>query len=192
MESARRARAKPLIRADDSYSSAGQGAGRHGVVLTALPCCVQALGMLVHAAQGVSFVSLPIMAGLMCRCPECGEGQIFRKSLDIQRCDICGLDLRESNPGDGLATIVFLLVGAVGCLGIVWSELVLKWPVWALIVVWLPIIGLLSIVLIRPFKGLMVALLYRTQAAEAVTRWREERAAASQPVAPEARPPSDA
>ena len=137
-------------------------------------------------------MSLPIMAGLMCRCPECGEGRIFRKSLDIQRCDVCGLDLRESNPGDGLSTIVFLLVGGVGCIGIVWSELALKWPIWALIVVWPPLIGLLSILLLKPFKGLMVALLYRTQAAEAVSRWREERAAGARPAPKDAEPTTDA
>lgn len=134
-------------------------------------------------------MSVPIIAGLRGRCPECGEGRIFAKTLDIDRCGVCGLDLRESNPGDGLSTLVFLVVGGVGCAGIVWSEVALKWPIWLLIVVWPAAIGILSILLLKPFKGVMVALLYRTQASEAVSRWREEQASGRVPIAPPAPKP---
>lgn len=119
-------------------------------------------------------MSVPLIAGIRCRCPECGEGRLFKNFLEIERCEVCGLDLRESNPGDGLSTLIFLLVGGLGCWGIVWSELAFNPPLWLLVLIWLPLIGWLSIVLLQPFKGAMVALLYRTQAAEAVTRWRAE------------------
>lgn len=119
-------------------------------------------------------MSSNVITGMRGRCPECGEGRILKKFLEINPCEICGLDLRESNPGDGLATLVFLLTGGLGCWGIIWSELAWKWPIWLEIVVWVPLIGILSIVLLNPFKGLMIALLHRTQAAEAVTKQRNE------------------
>lgn len=122
-------------------------------------------------------MNLPILSGVRGRCPECGEGRLFKNFLEIEPCSACGLDLRDSNPGDGLSTLVFLIVGGLGCFGIVWSELTFKPPVWVLAVFWPPVIGALSIALLWPFKGLMIALLYRTQAAEAVARVREARGA---------------
>lgn len=123
-------------------------------------------------------MSIPIIAGLRCRCPECGDGRLFGKFLEIEPCGACGLDLREANPGDGLSTLVFLLVGGLGCWGIVWSERAFNPPAWLLILLWLPLIGWLSLVTLQPFKGVMVALLYRTQAIEAVSRMRQKTASA--------------
>jgi uncharacterized protein (DUF983 family) len=88
--------------------------------------------------------------------------------LEIAKCDVCELDLRESNPADGLSTLIFLITGGLGCLGIIWCELAFHMAPWLLILIWLPIVGVASIVALRPFKGLMVALLYKTQAGEAI------------------------
>lgn len=112
----------------------------------------------------------PFIAGLTCRCPQCGEGRLFAKFLDLARCEICGLDLREANPGDGQATFILLTVGALGCWGIAWSERALHWPIWLELLIWVPLIAVASLISLPPFKALMVALQHRNQAQEAVTR----------------------
>lgn len=111
-----------------------------------------------------------ILTGLRSRCPSCGRGKLFGRYMEVRACDECRLDLRASNIGDGLSTIIFLLLGGLGCLGIIWSERAFNPPIWLLMVVWLPLIGVLCVIAQQPFKSLMVALLYRNQAYEAVTR----------------------
>ena len=44
----------------------------------------------------------PFAAGLACRCPRCGEGQLFSGFLKVAPvCESCGLDLKFSDSGDG-------------------------------------------------------------------------------------------
>lgn len=115
-------------------------------------------------------MSKSVVAGLMGRCPECREGQLFGRFMEVRPCDRCGLDLRASNLGDGLSTVLFLLIGGLGCFGIIWGEVAWNAPIWLLIAVWLPLIGILCVVTQQPFKGLMIALLHRNQAGEARTK----------------------
>ena len=42
----------------------------------------------------------PVLAGLACRCPACGEGALFDGYLKVsKRCEGCGLDLAAANSG---------------------------------------------------------------------------------------------
>ena len=48
------------------------------------------------------------------RCPRCGRGKLFHGLLQIRdRCDVCGLDLRESDVGDGPAIFIILALTAI-------------------------------------------------------------------------------
>jgi len=48
------------------------------------------------------------------RCPRCGQGRLFRGLLDVRdSCEVCGLDLREHDAGDGAVVGVILLLGAI-------------------------------------------------------------------------------
>ena len=43
-------------------------------------------------------------AGMKCRCPNCGEGRVYRGFLTFkERCDACGADLTIADAGDGPA-----------------------------------------------------------------------------------------
>src|SRR5258706_3635475 len=49
----------------------------------------------------------PLFAGLMCRCPQCGRGKLFRGFLGLPaHCDVCGLDYGFIDAGDGPALLV--------------------------------------------------------------------------------------
>jgi uncharacterized protein (DUF983 family) len=110
----------------------------------------------------------PILAGIACRCPNCGRDPLFSGYLKVRdRCDACGFDLRRADSGDGPAVFIILIVGAVACAGALVSEVALKWPIWALLLVW-PAVGVIfSLALLRPFKGVMVALQFHNRASEA-------------------------
>ena len=110
----------------------------------------------------------PFLAGASGRCPKCGEGFLFDGFLKIAAtCDACGLELGRHEPGDGASTFIILIGGSVGAFGTLFSMFAWNWPVWLLLLVWLPVTLALSLGLMRPAKGLMVAAQYANKASEA-------------------------
>ena len=110
---------------------------------------------------------LPIRAGLSCRCPRCGQGRLFQGFLNLRpRCEACGLDFAFADSGDGPAVFVILLAGliVVGCALIV--EFKYQPPLWVHALLWVPLILAVTILPLRPMKGLMIALQYHHKAAE--------------------------
>ncbi|CAN7172010.1 MULTISPECIES: DUF983 domain-containing protein [unclassified Devosia] len=109
----------------------------------------------------------PVLAGLFCRCPRCGEGKLFSGYLKLaQRCDKCGLDLKFADSGDGPAVfVIFLVAPVVVILALVTGALVPIAP-WMHLVLWIPTTLLLSLALLPPFKGVLVNLQYRHDAHE--------------------------
>ncbi len=110
----------------------------------------------------------PILAGLKCRCPKCGEASLFSGFLTVRPgCEACGLDLSRADPGDGPVVFILLIVGAIGCFGLLFTEFTFHPPVWVELVIWLPLITALTLGALRPFKAMLIALQFRNKAAEA-------------------------
>ena len=110
----------------------------------------------------------PVLAGLACRCPACGEGALFDGYLKVSsRCEGCGLDLAAADSGDGPAVFIILIVGGLVCFSALITEIVFHPPVWVHLVIWLPLAALLTAVLLRPFKGVMLAMQFHHKASEA-------------------------
>jgi uncharacterized protein (DUF983 family) len=109
----------------------------------------------------------PFRAGILCRCPRCGEGSLFRAMLKVKdRCDVCGLDLGAEDSADGPAFFVMSFVGAVVIVMALIVEVTFHPPYWLHLVIWTPVIIGLSILLLHPVKALMIALQYRHKAGE--------------------------
>jgi uncharacterized protein (DUF983 family) len=110
----------------------------------------------------------PVLVGLACRCPQCGEGSLFESFLKVsEQCEACGLDLRKSDSGDGPAVFVILIVGFIVAFAMLFTEFKLHPPVWVHLVVWMPLTGILCLGLMRPFKGVMIALQFHNHASQA-------------------------
>jgi uncharacterized protein (DUF983 family) len=106
-------------------------------------------------------------AGVLCRCPRCGEGKLFRALLKItDKCAVCSLDLGAEDSADGPAFFVMSFVGALVIAMALWVEVTFRPPHWLHLVIWTPVIIGLSIMLLHPMKALMVALQYRHKAGE--------------------------
>lgn len=100
----------------------------------------------------------PYVAGTAGRCPRCGEGALFAGFLGIvARCPACASDLSRVDPGDGPAVFVILVAGALACFGLLVTDAALHPPIWLDAVVWLPAAAGLCLLLLRPFKGALVA-----------------------------------
>jgi len=103
-----------------------------------------------------------LATGLSGRCPRCGRGRLFAGFLrTAPRCEVCGLDLSVQDSGDGPAAFIILIVGLLVVGGALIVEVAYGWPVWLHLLVWLPLTILACLGLMRPFKGVLVALQYK-------------------------------
>jgi uncharacterized protein (DUF983 family) len=110
----------------------------------------------------------PLLAGLLGRCPNCGEGALFAGFLTVApRCAACGYDLARADSGDGPAVFVILIAGFLVAFAALYVEVAFHPPVWVHLVVWLPVTVALCLALLRPLKGVMLAAQFANKAAEA-------------------------
>lgn len=98
-------------------------------------------------------------------CPRCGKGRSFAGLIAFApSCRVCGLDLRSFNVGDGAASFLILIVGAIVTGLAMWLELTRSPPWYVHAALWVPLTLVLSIGLMRIAKGLLLALEYRHEA----------------------------
>ena len=110
----------------------------------------------------------PIVAGLRCRCPVCGEGDLLEGFLGVRsECDSCGADLSKADSGDGPAVFVMFLVGFIVVPLALALEVGARPPLWLHLLLWLPLSLALTLAFLRPFKGVLVALQFHHGAEEA-------------------------
>jgi len=105
----------------------------------------------------------PIRAGLFCRCPNCGRGPLFSGFLKVvDRCAVCGFDFTRLNTGDGAAIFIMQIAGGTVVFGALFVQVAYNPPIWAMLLVALPLVAGLSLGLMRPGKGVMIALQMRS------------------------------
>ncbi|MBB5745077.1 DUF983 domain-containing protein [Brevundimonas variabilis] len=106
----------------------------------------------------------PIRAGLRSRCPNCGKGALFTGFLKvIPICPVCGFDRMTIETGDGPATFIMQIAGFLVGFSALYVEIAFSPPMWLHFIVWIPLVAALSLGLMRPGKGLMMALQFRNQ-----------------------------
>ena len=106
----------------------------------------------------------PVRAGVQGRCPRCGEGRLFQGFLKVRpACEACGLDFSTIQTGDGPATFIMQIAGFLVGFSALFVEIRFHPPMWVHLVVWLPLVVILSLALMRPGRGLMIGLQYRNQ-----------------------------
>ena len=108
-----------------------------------------------------------IKAGLLCRCPRCGEGKLFKGYIRItEGCSVCELDLSSVDSADGPASIVMLVVGFLVVAGALIVETLFQPSYWVHAAIWFPLTIVLALGLLRPFKAMFIAIEYKHKAAE--------------------------
>jgi len=109
----------------------------------------------------------PVHVSLTGCCPRCGKASIFRSLIVfVPRCSRCGLDMSQFNVGDGAASFLILVVGAIVTGLAMWLELSRSPPWYVHVLLWLPLTIVLSLGLMRLVKGLLLALEFRHGARE--------------------------
>ena len=105
--------------------------------------------------------------GIVGRCPSCGNGSLVSGYLALApRCDACGLDYNFADSGDGPAVFVILVAGFLIVGGALIAEILYSPPYWLHALLWGTLAVLLPLVLLRSFKGVLIALQFRHKAEE--------------------------
>ena len=108
-----------------------------------------------------------IWTGLRCRCPQCGEGRIFKSYLKIaDECPVCNLGLTGHDVGDGPVVPAMLVIGAIVVAAALFVEFTFLPPLWVHALLWTPLVLGLVLGILPPLKGLAVALQHRYRSTE--------------------------
>ena len=81
-------------------------------------------------------------------------------------CSHCGLNYSKFDSADGPAVFVMFVVGFIVVAAAFIVEVSYRPPYWLHAALWLPLSIVLSLVFLRPFKGIMLALQYVNDASE--------------------------
>ena len=104
-------------------------------------------------------------AGVRGLCPRCGQGKLFAGFLKaVPTCIVCKLDIGSLDSGDGPAVFIILIVGFIVAGLAAYTEVAygLSYVTHALL--WGPLAVILPLAFLRPFKGIIIALIYRNNA----------------------------
>jgi uncharacterized protein (DUF983 family) len=109
----------------------------------------------------------PLTTGLAGRCPRCGRGRLFDGYLAVRpNCESCGLNFAFADSGDGPAFFVMSAVGVFVVFCAMLVEFSYEPPLWVHAALWVPLTFALSLLMVRPAKGLLIALQYQHRAEE--------------------------
>ena len=100
-------------------------------------------------------------------CPQCGQGPLFDGYIAVgKQCQSCGLDYAVFDPGDGPAVFSILIGGAIVLALTLWVEFRWSPPIWVHLMLWLPLICVLTFVVLRLAKSALLVLQYKHKAGE--------------------------
>ena len=97
--------------------------------------------------------------GFRGRCPRCGQGKLFRAFLKVDdHCSVCQLDFTPHRADDLPAYLVIVIVGHIVVPTILWIETDYSPSLALQLSIYLPLTLILSLALLQPVKGAVVAI----------------------------------
>jgi len=100
-----------------------------------------------------------IKRGLLSRCPNCGEGKLFRAFVKpVDKCSVCGEEISHHRADDLPAYLDIVVVGHIVIAGFMAIEMRYVWPMWLHFAVWAPLTLILALAMLQPIKGAVIGL----------------------------------
>ena len=104
-------------------------------------------------------VSQAMWRGTRLRCPNCGEGHLFRAYLKVNdSCPVCGEDLHHHRADDAPAYFTITIVGHIVVAGALLLEKGYAPETWVHMALWVPLTLVLCLALLPMIKGALVGL----------------------------------
>jgi uncharacterized protein (DUF983 family) len=122
--------------------------------------------------------------GFFGRCPSCGRGRMFRAFLKVaDNCPVCGEELHHHRADDFPAYVVIVIVGHILVPLVLLVETHIAPPFWLGLTLWPALVVALTLALIQPVKGAIIALQW-TMGMHGFDQAKKDRAALSSTLAP--------
>ena len=119
----------------------------------------QAFGGQYHSGRVARPLWTAMKRGLLGRCPNCGEGKLFRGfTKTVDSCSVCGEEMHHHRADDLPAYLVIVIVGHIVLGAFMGVEATSTLSTWQHIVIWVPLTIVLSLVLLQPIKGAVIGL----------------------------------
>jgi uncharacterized protein (DUF983 family) len=97
--------------------------------------------------------------GFRCRCPNCGEGKLFRGYLKpVETCAVCGADLSHQRADDAPPYFTMVIVGHIVVPIVLAVAMRTDLSNLTHLMIWLPLTLGLTLALLQPVKGATIAL----------------------------------
>ena len=97
--------------------------------------------------------------GFCGKCPNCGDGALFGRFLKVaDHCESCGEEFHHHRADDLPAYLVIVVVGHIIVPMVLSLETAYAPPYWVHFALWLPLTLIMSLGLLQPTKGLVVAM----------------------------------
>lgn len=108
-----------------------------------------------------------VKSGLLCRCPRCGRGALFRNLLMLrEKCANCGLGYGFSDTGDGPAIFAIFILGFLALGGSMIAHFKYELPLAIVYPALFILTPLVAVGLLRLLKATLIALQFKHKAAE--------------------------
>jgi uncharacterized protein (DUF983 family) len=113
-----------------------------------------------HMSTAERFAGRAMMKGFRCRCPQCGEGKLFKGFLKpVLVCATCNEKLDGHRSDDLPPYVTIMIVGHLLVPVILANEMSANpWPLWVHFSVWLPLTLVLTLSLMQPVKGAIIGM----------------------------------
>jgi len=108
--------------------------------------------------------SAPLKTGLACKCPKCGEGNLYKPGLSLtlrERCEACGLNFAKNDAADGPAVFLIFIFGALLVPLALIVDYIFAPPLWVHAILWTIVALGLTIGALRPVKAYIIALQFK-------------------------------
>lgn len=117
----------------------------------------------VHQFGGDTEAARPVLRSLLrgaaLKCPACGKGAMFRRYLKVADvCPVCGEELHHHRADDAPAYFTIVIVGHVVVSLVLAVEMAFRPALWVHAAIWLPLTVAMTLLLLPPIKGALVAL----------------------------------
>ena len=104
-------------------------------------------------------VGRSIQRGLLCRCPNCGDGRLFKAFLKpVDRCSVCCEEIFHHRADDLPPYLVSFILGHLVVGGYMMLDSLYHLPLWATLAIWLPVTVVAALLMMQPVKGGVIGL----------------------------------
>ena len=119
------------------------------------------------SVHGIAAVEVPearplaraMLRGFLGRCPHCGKGRLFGRFLKpVATCAVCGEDYTAQRADDAPPYFTMVIVGHILIPTMLAVQLTTNLSVATHMLIWIPFAGTLTIGLLQPVKGAIIAL----------------------------------